>query len=57
MILLQEGETLSRGNDDFAIGGIQLAGQNLQEGRFSRAVGSDETVAVTLGKFDIDIFE
>ena len=57
MILLQEGETLSRGNDDFAIGGIQLAGQNLQEGRLSCAVGSDKAVAVALGKFDIDIFE
>ena len=29
MVLLQEGKTLARGDDDIAVGGLQLSGKNL----------------------------
>ena len=57
MILFQEGKTLSRSDDDFAAGGFQFAGQNLQERGLARAVGADQAVAVSFCKFDIDIFK
>ena len=57
MILFQHGETLTGGDDDITFGGVQLTGQDLQKGGFTGTVGSDESVAVALGKLDVDIFE
>jgi hypothetical protein len=34
-----------------------LSGKDLKEGGFSGAVGTDQTVAASLGKFDIYILE
>ena len=57
VVLLQERKTLARGDDDIAVGGLQFTGKNLQEGRLSGTVGSDEAIAVALGEFDIYILE
>ena len=46
LILFQRGHTLIRRIGDGTGGGLQLAGENAQEGRFSRAVGADDAVAV-----------
>ena len=54
---MQERKTLSRCDDDITVSRLKLAGKNLKECRFAGTVCSDQTVAVTLGKFDVDIFE
>ena len=57
MILLEERQTLPRRDDDIALGWLQLSGENLQKGRFSRAVGANQAIAVSFGKLDINIFK
>ena len=57
MVLLQDGETLARCDDDVAVGRLELSGENLQKRRLSGAVRTDETIAVALGKFDVYIFK
>ena len=57
MVLLQEGETLARGNGDTALGGFQLSGKDLQKSGFSGSVGSDQAVTVPFCEFNIDIFK
>ena len=57
MILLQKGKTLTRRDDDFSARRFKLAGQNLEERRFSGAVCTDQTVAAALCEFDVDIFK
>ena len=57
MVLLQERETLARCDNNLAIGGIQFTGEDFQKSRLTCAVGSDETIAVTLCKFDIYILK
>ena len=57
VVLLQEGETLSRCDHDITLGRLQLSGKDFKESRFTCSVGSDETVAVSFCKFDIYVFE
>ena len=57
MILLQEGQPLPGSNGHIPLGGLQLTGENFQKGGLSRAVGADEPVAVSLGKFNIHILK
>ena len=57
LVLLQEGETLSRRDHHFAAGGLQLPGEDAQERGLAGAVGTDESVALPLGKLDIDILK
>ena len=37
--------------------GFDFTGQDLQEGGFARAVGTDEAIAIAGGEFDVDVFE
>ena len=53
MVLLQDGETLSWCDDNIAVGSVELTGKNLQECGFAGTVGTDQTVAVSLCKFNI----
>ncbi len=57
MILLQHGEPLAGSDDHVSFCGFQIAGENLQKGRFSGAVCTDEAIAVALGEFDVYILE
>jgi len=57
MVLLQDGETLSWCDDNIAVGSVELTGKNLQECGFAGTVGTDQTVAVSLCKFNIYIFK
>ena len=57
VILFQEGEALSLGHGDIAAGGIQLTGQDAEEGGFAGTVSADNAVAVSFCKFDGDIFK
>ena len=57
MVLLQDRETLTGRDDDVPLGGLQLSGKNFQKGGFSGTVRADQTVAVALGKFDIDVLK
>ena len=42
---------------EFSARRFKLAGQNLEERRFSGAVCTDQTVAAALCEFDVDIFK
>ena len=53
MVLLQHAHAVVRPKGNAARGGLQLAGQNAQEGRFPRAVRADDAIAVARGKFQI----
>ena len=57
VVLLQERQPLSGGHGHSTVGGIQLAGQDLEEGGFARAVGADNTVAVAFRKFNGNVFK
>ena len=57
MVLLQYGQTLSRSNVHTAVGRLKLSGQNLEKSRFSGTVGTDDTIAVSLRKLDVDILK
>ena len=57
VVLLQEGEALSGGDGDVPVGGVQLSGQDLQEGGFSGPVGADQPVAVPFRKLNVYIFK
>ncbi len=46
------------GQDGYrAAGGVQLPGENVQKGGFSRAVGADDAVTVAAGKLKVDVGE
>ena len=55
VILLEDGETLTRCNVHNAARRLDIAGQKLEEGGFSRAVRADDAVAVAGGELQIDI--
>ncbi|MNN81822.1 hypothetical protein D3C81_1986840 [compost metagenome] len=57
MILLEYGQTFAGSNMHISDVGFNLAGQDFQEGRFARAVGSDKTVAVAGCEFYVYILE
>ena len=53
LILLEHRHTGLGQDGHLAGGGLQLAGEDLQEGGLARAVGADDAVAVALGKLEI----
>ena len=57
VVLFQEGETLSLGNGDTAAGGLKLTGQDPEEGGLAGPVCADDAVAVSLRKFNGNIFK
>ncbi len=57
VVLFQEGEALTLGNGDIAAGGLELAGQDAEEGGFAGAVCADDAVAVSLREFNGNIFK
>ena len=57
VVLAQDGHAFAGGDDHFARGRLQLAGEHLQESRFARSVCADDAVAVTGGEFDVDVLE
>ena len=57
LILFEETQSLSRGDGNRAARGLELARENLQERGLAGAVGTDDSVAVTLREFDVDVFK
>ena len=57
VILLEHGHALARRDDDLAGGGLQIAGEHLEEGGLARTVGADDAVAVAGCELDVDVFE
>ena len=57
VVLLQEGETLSRRNRDVAVRGFQLARENFQESGLSRSVRADEAVTISLCKLNVYVLK
>ena len=57
LVLLQHGHPLVRVHGDGAAGGVQLPGENPQEGGFAGAVGADDAVAVAGEELEIHILE
>ena len=57
VVLLQNGYPLVGVNGDGTVGGIQLAGENAQEGGLTRAVGADDAVAVAGQELQVHVLE
>ena len=57
LVLLEDRDALARVNTDRTGGRVDLAGEDLQEGRLSRAVGANEPIAVAGGKIDGNVRE
>ena len=57
LVLVQVGDAFPGPDEDLAFVGVELAGQDLQKGRFAGAVGADQAVAVAGGELDVDILE
>ena len=56
VLILLEHRHAGLGQDgDLAGGGLQLAGEDFQEGGFTRAVGADDAVADALGELEIHV--
>jgi len=57
VILLQERKSLTGGDHNVALGRLELTGKDFEECRFSCAVGADQSITVTLCKFDVNVFK
>ena len=57
LVLLQNGQTLALFNGDSAGGGIQLTGEDSQEGGLAGAVGTDDAVAVAGEELEVNVLE
>ena len=57
LVLLQNGNPLGGVDGNGAGGGIQLSGENPQEGGFARAVGADDAIAVAGQELQIHMLE
>ena len=55
LVLLQDGHTHVGQNVHLTGGGVQLTGEDLQEGGFAGTVGADDAVAVAPQELQIDI--
>ncbi|MPM84551.1 hypothetical protein SDC9_131624 [bioreactor metagenome] len=42
---------------DVAGGGVEVAAEDLHEGRLARPVGADQAVAIALAELDVDVLE
>jgi hypothetical protein len=57
LVLAEHRDPLTGGDGDLPLVALHLPRQDLQEGRFPRAVGADEPVAVARGELDVDVLE
>ena len=57
VILLKEGETLSRSDHNISARRLKLSGQDLEESRLTGTVCTDQTITVSLCEFDVDILK
>ena len=57
LVLAQDRHPLPGADGDVALIRLELAGEDLEKGRFSGAVGADEPIAVSRGELDVDVFE
>ena len=57
VVLTQNCHAFAGGDDHFARGRLQLAGQHLEERRFAGSVRANDAVAVSGGEFDVDVLE
>ena len=57
LVLLQNGDPLARLDGNAAGGGIQIPGENPQEGGFARSVGADDAVAVAGQELQVHMLE
>ena len=57
VILTKHRHTDGVGNRYLARRGLQLAAKDLQKGGFSRTVGTDDAIAVSGGKFEVNVLE
>ena len=57
MVLLQNGHPLFLGDDDLAGGGLQIPGEDAEEGGLAGAVGADDAVAVAGNELQLHVLE
>ena len=57
LVLAEHGESFARPLADLAPVRFKLAGQDLQKGGFTGAIGPDQAVTVAGGEFDVDVLE
>ena len=57
LVLPKDRHALPRAHDDLALVCLDLAGQDLEKGGFSGAVGADQAIAVAGGELDVDVLE
>ena len=57
MVLLQNGHPLFLGDDDLARGGLQIPGEDAEEGGLAGAVGADDAVAVAGNELQLHVLE
>ena len=57
LVLLQNGDPLGGVDGDAAGGGIQVTGEDTQEGGFARTVGTDDAVAVAGQELQVHVLE
>ena len=57
LVLIQSAEAHARLQHDIAGARLQLAAEHLHESGLAGAVGADESIAVTVGELDRDLFE
>ena len=57
LVLFQNGHPLGGVDGDGALGGVQLPGENPQEGGFARAVGTDDAIAVAGQELKVYVLE
>ena len=57
VVLLQNGHPLFLGNNDLAGGGLQIPGEDAEEGGLAGAVGADDAVAVAGNELQLHVLE
>ena len=57
VVLLQERKPLARCDYNVTFGWLQLPGKDLEESGFSCTIGTDQSITVSLSKFDVYIFK
>ncbi len=57
LVLAQHRNALAGADGNLPLVGLGLAGENLEKGRFPRAVGADQAIAVAGGELDVYVLE
>ena len=57
VVLLQDADAFAGRDEDIALRGLELAGQDAQEGGFAGPVRADDAVAFAWDEFDVDVFK